>query len=80
MIKKQPEVITICKLECILMPQGEIIFKGKTIGWFKDAKEYASAYEIAKADYIMKYPSERMMLINEYYAFDSLSQASTDDD
>ena len=40
MIKKQPEVITICKLECILMPQGEIIFKGKTIGWFKDAKEY----------------------------------------
>ena len=38
-MKKQPKGITVCKLECILMPQGEIICMGKTIGWFKDFKE-----------------------------------------
>ena len=39
-MKKQPDEITACFLECVLMPNGEIISKGKTIGWFKDFKEY----------------------------------------
>ena len=39
-MEKQPEEITICKLECVLMPNGEIISMGKTIGWFKDFKKY----------------------------------------
>ena len=38
-MKKQPEVITTCYLECLLMPQGEILSLGKTIGWFKDFKK-----------------------------------------
>lgn len=38
-MEKQPKEITVCTLQCVLMPQGEIICKGKTIGWFKDVKE-----------------------------------------
>ena len=44
MIKEQPKEITECKLGCILMPNGEIISLGKTIGWFKD---YGNNLEIA---------------------------------
>ena len=39
-MKKQPDEITVCSLECIVMPQGEIICLGKTIGWFKDYKKH----------------------------------------
>ena len=39
-MKKQPNRITVCLLECLLMTQGEIICMGKTIGWFKDFKKY----------------------------------------
>ena len=35
-MKEQLKEITLCNLECVLMPQGEIICLGKTIGWFKD--------------------------------------------
>ena len=38
-MKEQPTEITVCKLVCVLMPQGEIICLGKTIGWFKDFGE-----------------------------------------
>lgn len=41
-MKKVPESITVCKLDCLLMPQGEIICKGGTIGWFKNLKEHLS--------------------------------------
>jgi len=37
---KQPKEITVCKLECLLMPSGEVICLGKTIGWFKDVGKY----------------------------------------
>jgi len=39
-MKKQPKETTICNLECVLMPNGEIISLGKTIGWFKEFKKY----------------------------------------
>jgi hypothetical protein len=39
-IKKQPDVMIICNLECILMPNGEIISAGKTVGWFKEHGKY----------------------------------------
>ncbi len=39
MMKKQPEKMTVCLLEVLVMPNGEIISLGKTIGWFKDLKE-----------------------------------------
>ena len=37
---KQPEEITVCMLEVVLMPNGEIISLGKTIGWFENYKQY----------------------------------------
>ncbi len=40
MIKKIPKEITVCYLEVVLMPQGEIICFGKTVGWFKELKKY----------------------------------------
>lgn len=42
---EQPKEITVVKLECVLMPQGELISKGKTIGWFKDLKEFLTVNE-----------------------------------
>lgn len=39
-MNKQPKEITTCYLEVILMPQGEIIHQGETVGWFKDCKKY----------------------------------------
>lgn len=44
-MKKQPEEITICTLDVCLMPQGEIICKGKTVGWFIEFKEYLNKKE-----------------------------------
>lgn len=44
MIKEIPEEITLCRLEvdCVLMPNGEVISEGKTLGWFKDLKDRLS--------------------------------------
>jgi len=39
-MNEQPKDITICNLECLIMPNGEIICLGKTIGWFKDFSKY----------------------------------------
>jgi hypothetical protein len=33
---KNPKEITVCNLEVIVMPQGEVICLGKTIGWIKE--------------------------------------------
>jgi len=40
MINKQPNEITPCTLDCVLMPNGEIICLGKTVGWFKEFSKY----------------------------------------
>lgn len=34
-MKENPEDITLAKLEVIVMPNGEILCKGKTVGWVK---------------------------------------------
>jgi len=39
-IKKQPGEITPVVVGAVLMPQGEIICMGKTLGWFKDMKDH----------------------------------------
>lgn len=38
-MEKQPTEISVCKLECIVMPNGEIISLGKTIGSFDEYKD-----------------------------------------
>lgn len=40
MMQEIPDTISLCTLECVLMPNGEIISKGKRIGLFKDYKKY----------------------------------------
>lgn len=41
-MKKQPDEITIINLQCLLMPSGEIIHQGKTVGWFSHCKQFIS--------------------------------------
>ncbi len=41
-MKKQPEGITSAKLEVVIMPNGEVICLGKTVGWFEELKKYLS--------------------------------------
>ncbi len=40
MIKKQPEGITVVLLEAVLMPNGEVICLGKTVGWLDTHKAF----------------------------------------
>jgi len=37
---ENPKEITTCSLQCILMPNGEVLCKGRTIGLFRNIKEY----------------------------------------
>jgi len=39
-MEKVPKGITVCRLQVVVMPQGEIICNGQTIGWFKDLGVY----------------------------------------
>lgn len=40
MIKKQPKDLTVCRLDCLLMQNGEVICCGKTLGSFNELKQY----------------------------------------
>ena len=44
-MEEQTKEIVVCNLECVLMPNGEIISLGKTIGYFKDFKKYLTIKE-----------------------------------
>ena len=37
---KTPELPTVCKLEVLVMPNGEVICLGKTIGWVTELAKY----------------------------------------
>ena len=39
-MKDTPDVPVLCNLEVVLMPNGEVISTGKTLGWFKDFRKY----------------------------------------
>lgn len=39
-IEKVPDHIKLCYLEVVVMPNGEIISCGKTLGWFDTFKGY----------------------------------------
>ena len=45
---EQPKEITICNLECVLMPNGEILSAGKSLGWIKEFKDFLTKKEIVK--------------------------------
>ena len=40
MMKEAPEEMTICNLEVLVMPNGEILCLGKSIGWVDKLGEY----------------------------------------
>jgi hypothetical protein len=42
---EQPTEITLCKLEVVVMPNGEVICLGKTIGWFNSLQEFLTVKE-----------------------------------
>jgi hypothetical protein len=37
---KAPKAITVCNLEVVVMPNGEVICSGKTLGWIKTLGPY----------------------------------------
>lgn len=39
---EQPDEIKLCNLEVVLMPNGEVICHGKTVGWFDTLQKYLS--------------------------------------
>jgi hypothetical protein len=39
-MKKPPKEITICHLEVVVMPNGEIICGGKSLGWMSSFGKY----------------------------------------
>ena len=41
-MEQAPKEITVCRLECVVMPNGEVIVLGNTVGWFKDVGPYLS--------------------------------------
>lgn len=45
-VKQIPKEITVCRLEVVLMPNGEVICNGKKLGWFKDFKQYFTRIEL----------------------------------
>lgn len=39
-MKDIPKDLTLCQLEVLVMPNGEILCAGKVIGYFKEFKKY----------------------------------------
>jgi len=42
---KQLKGLTICNLEVLLMPNGEILCAGQSIGWFSKLKKFLTPKE-----------------------------------
>lgn len=42
MMEAKPKEITLALLECIVMPNGEVICAGKSLGFWVDLKKYLS--------------------------------------
>lgn len=39
-MEKQPEEIKVCRLQVVLMPNGEVVCNGKSVGWFDKLSKY----------------------------------------
>jgi hypothetical protein len=48
-MKEIPNEITLCYLSCVLMPNGEILSNGKSIGMFSDLGKYLSPIHMQKS-------------------------------
>lgn len=43
---EKPDTICLGLLECVIMPNGEIISQGKTLGWFDKLHEFLYKKEV----------------------------------
>jgi len=41
-MKEKPKEITLCNLEVVVLPNGEVLCLGKTVGWFDKLKDFLS--------------------------------------
>lgn len=64
--------------ELIVLKNKELV--AKELKKFDEAKIYKADYEEARAMYLRNYSSERLMFVNDYYNFNSLDEASINDD
>ena len=46
MIKENPETIVLANLEVLVMPNGEVLCQGKTLGWIKDLGKHLTVKQI----------------------------------
>jgi len=53
-MNKQPDEMIICALDVLLMPNGEIICKGKRIGFFEKMKEHLTPLTDATGKAVIK--------------------------
>jgi len=47
---KAPKEITVAQLEVVVMPNGEVICRGKAVGWVSELGKYLSAAPRAKRE------------------------------
>lgn len=66
-MEKQPEEITVCQLEVVVMPNGEVICLGKTVGWFKELGKF------------LKPATDKETLKQKFYANSPFDLASDND-
>ena len=65
MMTSQPDGIITATLQVVVMPNGEIISRGKHIGWFDDFKQYltpvadAEGKPIRQRDIAIRLPKAR---------------------
>jgi hypothetical protein len=56
MMDEQPKEMMLCKLDCLLMPNGEILCgRPGRVGWFKDLKKYLDPYAYAAGERTEEY-------------------------
>ena len=47
-LTKAPTAITVCSLECVVMPNGEVLCGGHATGWVKTLGKYLTPRDAAK--------------------------------
>lgn len=45
-LTQAPKDITVCYLQVVVMPNGEIICLGKTVGWVKELGRYLTKVDV----------------------------------
>lgn len=49
-LTRAPKEITVAKLEVVVMPNGEVICLGKTVGWVKELGKYLTEEKLCSTN------------------------------